>query len=240
MARLSLEQISEIAKKAEFEYVSGEYKNLKTVLMFKCKNNHVVPFTVEKLRRTPSCPVCTQFAQKDKAETEMGNILAKKGYRIMAMDNATKTSGWAILEDGKPVESGVFEADRSKDPTERIVEVSHWLSGMLYAWEVDTLGLENVQYEGNPQTLILLSKLLGVLEVTGYEVLHKLPIVVSVNTWRSYCGIKGANRIKKKEAAQNYVREKFGIVASQDRAEAICLGVYVASQSRFETEMISW
>jgi Holliday junction resolvasome RuvABC endonuclease subunit len=240
MARLTQEQIHEIAKESGFKFISGEYKNLKTVLMFECKNGHAVPFTVEKLRKKPKCPVCEQFSQKDKAETDMGNITVKKGHRVLAMDNATKTSGWAILENGKPIESGVFEADRSKEPIERIIEVSHWLSGMIYAWEIDTLGLENVQYGGNAQTLILLSKLLGVLEVTGYEILQKSPIVVSVNTWRSYCGIKGANRIKKKESAQDYVREKFGIVASQDRAEAICLGVYVASQCKFDTEMISW
>ena len=241
MARLTLEQIKETAKEAGFEYLSGDYQNLKSVLMFKCGNNHSVPLTVTKLRQKVSCPVCQQFEQRDKIETDIGLVTSKKGMRILALDNATNISGWAVIENGKPIESGIFKAQSSHDQMERIIEISQWLSGMIYAWEIDFLGLEDVYYSGNAQTLILLSKLLGVLDYIGREILEKPTIVVSPSTWRSHCGVKGKSKIKLKESAQSYVKETFGIVASQDRSDAICLGIYVSHKCRFDTEeMVSW
>lgn len=238
MARLTLDAVKTEIKELGYTYQEGEYKNLKSVLVVVCKEGHETTTTLHDLRKKRPCPTCSQFEVTDAEEVMMSKLPKKKGKRVLALDNATKVTGYSIFEDGKLLDHGVKKIDDSTKQNLRISYMKQWFVSMLTVWEIDAVGLENVQYQGNPQTLITLSKLLGALEVASLE-FNIEPYIVSSQTWKSFCKIKGKNRFQQKENAQNHVKARYGFVASQDAADAICLGEYVAAQERFG-ETVSW
>lgn len=59
------------------------------------------------------------------------------------------------------------------------------------------------------------------------EVLNSIGIPhtsVLSTSWKSSLGIKGRNRAEQKRNAQKYVNETYGVVATQDECDAICIG----------------
>lgn len=235
MAKLSIEKIKEELSSAGFSFKSGTYENLTSVLDIACKEGHVFPTTLKQVRtKKVKCPTCEGYDQAYEKEIKMATPSKKTGIRVLALDNATNKTGYSVFEGGKLLTHGV-KATTQKDSISKIIELKNWLVGMIKLWEIDRIGVENVQLQDNPQTLILLSKLLGVLEVAGQEITQKPVMVVSSSTWKSFCGIKGKNRSQQKEDAQRFIKVKFGFVATQDASDAICLGLYVVNQATLDT-----
>lgn len=240
MARKTHEEVVEELQSLGYKYVDGEYKNLDSPLEVVCNKNHETITTLKKLRRDPTCPICEMYSQIHLEEASVDvPPPTKKGRRILALDNATKVVGYAIFEDGELISSGVKEVPESSNSTKRIASVKHWMVAIIKHWKIDVLGLEDVYYSGNPQTCILLSKLLGVLENAGAELDLEVHTVLP-GTWRRYCNIKGRKRSVQKENAQRYVQKTHGVIASQDKADAICLGSYVLSKENRFGEIIKW
>lgn len=238
MARLNMDTVKAELEEHGLEYVSGEYQNLKSILTVKCPEGHEFLTSLQKVRRNSPCPTCFQYENMDILESQMMTPPIKKGKRILGIDNATKRAGFAIFEDGKYLYGGIKIMNEENPTAERIAELKQWLISMILLWEIDVVGLENVQYQGNPKTLITLAKLLGVLENAAYEVTRKSPYVVSASTWKSYSNVKGKNRDMQKQNAQRIVKEIYGIIVSSDLADAILLTRYVQSQERFGEEVV--
>lgn len=238
MARLTLEAVKQEIASLGYTYSEGDYKNLKSVLVVVCKEGHETTTTLHDLRKKRPCPTCAQFEVLEEEEIMMNQLPKKKGKRVLALDNATKVTGYAVFEDGALLEYGVKKVSDDTKQNLRISYMKQWFTSMLTVWQIDAVGLENVQYQGNPQTLITLSKLLGVLEVASLEFSIE-PYVVSSQTWKSFSKIKGRGRFQQKENAQRHVKEKYGLTVSQDAADAICLGEYVSAQERYGEE-VSW
>ena len=238
MAKLNMEIVKQEIEDAGLEYVSGEYSNLKSILTVKCHEGHEFLTSLQQIRKGAPCPTCFQYENMDSLEEKMITPPVKKGVRILAVDNATNTTGFAIFENGQYLYGGIKKAQ--KNPTaQRIAEMKQWFISMILLWEIDVVGLEQVQYQGNAQTLITLAKLLGVLENAAYEVTHKIPYVVPSVTWKSFSNVKGKNRDAQKENAQKTVKARFGILVSTDLADAILLGRYVCNEERFG-ETVEW
>lgn len=238
MARLSLEAVKKEIKELGFEYVSGKYSNLKSIIIVKCPEDHQSTTSLHDLRKRRPCPVCAQFEITEKTEQMMSKIPAKKGFRVLGIDNATMVTGYSIFEDGKLIHHGIKKVPSSTPQKLRIAYMKQWFISMLTVWDIDSVGLENVQYQGNAQTLIILSKLLGVLETASLE-FNIEPYIVPAATWKSFCNIKGRTRAQQKSNAQSHVWKKYKIRATEDAADAVCLGEYVAAQDRFGQE-VSW
>lgn len=238
MARLSMSAVKQELEDAGFEYTSGKYINLQSILTLKCSEGHEFLASLKQVRRGAPCPTCFQYENMEMMEEQMVTPPVKKGKRVLAIDNATHKTGFAIFEDGKYLHGGVKTAIKG-DTAVRIAEMKQWFISMVLLWDVDVIGLENVQYQGNAQTLITLSKLLGVLENAAYELTNKVPYVVPAVTWKSFSGVKGKNRDKQKENAQKIVKARFSLSVSSDLADAILLGRYVCNEERFG-EMVKW
>jgi hypothetical protein len=97
-------------------------------MIFECPNGHQVFAPWEKLRTRRDCPSCKQktFTQKE------GEILPKpKGAtRILALDQATKVTGYSIFDNGKLVKVGTFNTT-SDDEVARCVSVKNWFLSMI-------------------------------------------------------------------------------------------------------------
>lgn len=213
-----------------WKLVSTTYKNLKTPLEYICPKGHQVSDTYDNWRKHHICEECV----KEKTGNVTRNKQPIKGkdvrMRVLALDAATGVTGYAIYDDKKLVDYGTFSTDELMDSTSRINEVKHWLLDMINYTKPDAIGIENIQYQKNVKMFQTLANLQGVLLDTLHEL--KIPHKLAYSsTWRSFLGICGGEeRESAKQQAQNYVRLMYHIKATQDEADAICLGYYFAQQ----------
>lgn len=235
MAKLTKEQVAEELEKINFNWIGNEYKNLDSLLLVECEVGHTSLLSIKKARKGYECPTCKETEVALEGEREFDILQTKKGIRVLGIDGATKTSGWAIIEDDKLLSSGIKE-EKNPCHIHRIAKMRQWLLSMIEVYDIDVVVIEDVYISFNKQTAIMLAKLLGVLENASYSALGVKPIVISASTWKSHCGVKGRKRAEQKENAQNFVKKKYGIVASQDRADAICVATYGSYASKLSDD----
>lgn len=158
--------------------------------------------------------------------------------RLLALDQASRTSGYAIFEDDQLVESGTFTL-KSDDIGERLVQYRQYLSELTDKYEIDQVAFEDIQMQGqvnNVQTFKVLAEVFGVTQEFLAEQNYFYHIVSS-NTWKSKLQIKGRTRPEQKKNAQVYVLEHFGKKVSQDEADSICIGASIVLS---DTKTHSW
>ena len=131
MAKITLEQITEELAADGWLVLSSEYKNLDTEMIFECFEGHRVFAPWKKIRVKRECPICKKNSLV-KIENE---ILPKpKGVkRTLALDQATKVTGYAIFDDNKLVHYGKF-ASNSDNEIERLAIMKNWLVSMINNW----------------------------------------------------------------------------------------------------------
>lgn len=172
------------------------------------------------------------------------NYKSNDKRRILAIDQATTTSGWCIYDDLELIEFGKINMG-TQDSSLRIAQLRNWLIAMIKTWSPDHVAIEDIQlqqigkgYE-NVQTFKVLAHLQGVIINTciEYNIDYSL---VHVEKWRSYCDVKGKYRSDKKRSAQLKIEEWYKVSVTQDEADAICIGRYVANNYTKPVEMLTW
>ena len=245
MAKITIEQIKEEIAVDGWQLLSTEYKNLTTEMVFECQNGHKVYTSWGKIRARRECPVCRH---QDFTQVEDKILTKPKGAtRILALDQATKTTGYSIFDDGKLVKVGTFTTT-SDDEIARCVAVKNWFLSMLQNWKPDYIGIEGIQYQakvfdgdavGSVTLFQTLAHLQGTLLVACYEngiSCHVCP----TNTWRNACGVKGRSRADKKKSMQLLAQEWYGIKATDDEADAIGIGYYLHTVVTKNTAVDNW
>jgi len=221
-----------------WQLVSTEYKNLKTPLKMLCPKGHEVEDTYDHWRKYHICEKCLG-GKGNRIKKEVP--LKKEGtYRILALDAATAISGFSVYDDGDLVSYGTYNIDRDLDTTERINKFKYWLTDAVNKWCPDMVFVEHIQlqtYKGNQaqvETYRVLANLQGVILDTLFELDVPCELVYS-STWRKACGIGETNRENKKKAAQEKVATWYNIKATQDEADAICIGKYAIKHYKKST-----
>lgn len=244
MAKISIEQIKEEVSADGWKLLSLEYKNLDAELTFECPEGHQVFAPWKKIRVRRECPICKQttFQQTDKIIPK-----PKGATRILALDQATKTTGYSIFDDGKLVKYGTFNTT-SDDEIARCAAVKNWLISMINNWKPDNIGIEGIQYQpkvfdgdtvGSVTLFQTLAHLQGALLITCHEL--GIPCrVCPTNTWRNACGVKGRTRADKKKSMQLIAKEWYNIVASDDETDAIGIGYYMTTAINRNTTVTNW
>ena len=157
---------------------------------------------------------------------------------IIAVDQASNVSGYAIYEDGNLVKHGKVKFEGS--PTERINQVKVWLRGMVTELKQESdkveVVLEDIQMQKDVVTFKTLAWVQGVLLDMLHEEGIKTQLAFSTE-WKSTCGVKGRGRTEQKQNAQKYVQSQFGIKATQDECDAICLGYHIVKKN---DSVINW
>ena len=244
MAKITLDQIKQELEQEGWKVHSLEYKNLETEMTFECPNGHQVFAPWKKLRTRRDCPLCKEvtFQQSDK-------ILPKpKGAtRILALDQATKITGYSVFDDGKLVKYGTFNTT-SDDEVARCASVKNWFLSMIQNWRPDYVGIEGIQYQpkvfdgdtvGSVTLFQTLAHLQGILLVTCHE--NNIPYrICPTNTWRNVCGVKGRTRADKKKSMQLLAKSWYNIVATDDETDAIGIGYYMTTVVNKNTTVTNW
>ena len=247
MARFNINDLKKEFKELGWELISDKYINLSTQLEMICPNNHTIYMSYEKFRKNHICPVCArkELDLKDNIERKP----KKKGViRTLALDQATIVSGWSVYDGDNLIKYGTYTSNK-KDVEERIVEIKNYLISMIDFWQPDRVVLEDIQLQqfgpkssNNVEgvtTFKVLAHLQGVLINTLIE--NNIDYMIAhTGTWREHCGIKGKTRTDKKKSAQLMVKDLYGINASQDEADAICIGLYATQKKKANDSIISW
>lgn len=144
---------------------------------------------------------------------------------ILAVDQASRTSGYAIFQDGQLTACGTFTFDDSDIP-QRLVKIRNKVILLIQQYDINKVLLEDIQLQGqtnNVSTHKILAEVLGVLEELCAEL--KIPHeVIHSQTWKSVLSIKGRDRATQKRNAQIFVADTYNVKAAQDACDAICIG----------------
>lgn len=237
MARITLDTINEELAPTGWKCVSGEYKNLESELQFQCDEGHEVYASWKKIRIKRECPICKNNKFKKLVESVKPKIRGEK--RILALDQATHTTGWSIFDGNKLVRYGTFNTE-IKNETARINAIKNWMLSMISNWDPDCVAIEGIQFQeessGQKMSVTVfqgLARLQGVLMEACYAL--KVDFVVCpTNTWRNHCGVKGRYRADKKRSMQLIAKKEYDITVTDDEADAIGIGKYAADLNKIE------
>lgn len=150
---------------------------------------------------------------------------------ILALDQASRTSGWAVFCEDSLIASGTFTYD-DDNFSQRLVKIRNKVISLIHDYCITKVLLEDIQLQGqtnNVTTYKALAEVIGVLEELCCEL--KIPHeLIHSQTWKSTLNIKGRDRATQKRNAQAYVFETYNKKVTQDESDAICIGTsYIKS-----------
>ena len=141
-------------------------------------------------------------------------------FKILALDQASKTTGWAIATRKGVKKSGLIKVDPDLPYLERLRLMREQIQELIWKTNPSYVVFEDIQYQRNASAFQILGMLQGIIIAELFDNNLDFFIVPSV-TWKSYCGIKGKNRMVQKENSIKYVLEKYGREVTDDEADAI-------------------
>ena len=156
--------------------------------------------------------------------------------KILALDQASRISGWAIFEDNQLITYGKIDLSNIDDIGLRLYEIRQKIKDLIISHKIDKVILEDIYMDGqhinNVATFKVLAEVFGVL----YELCIDLNVEVEsvlAGTWKSTHGIKGKTRPEQKRNAQQWVIDTYKIKPTQDECDAICIGAHAIKQAAF-------
>lgn len=161
--------------------------------------------------------------------------------KLLALDQSSRCSGWAIFDDEELIDSGTFTL-KSDDIGERLVDYKKHVEKLICDNDIEEVAFEDIQMQNqinNVQTFKVLAEIFGVTQEYLVEQGHSYH-VVSSNTWKSQLNIKGKQRAEQKKNAQAYVLEHYNKKVSQDESDAICIGTCVVLQNKKKKADFNW
>lgn len=137
----------------------------------------------------------------------------------MGIDSSTTSTGWAVIDETGIISSGVI---RPKGNTiERIIEISQELCKIYREYEPIEVHIEDLSVTRNMKTMKSLSGLLYVILTSLYKQ-EAVITLLKPSQWRKG-KIEGRTREQLKQSAIQYVKQKYGLYAEEDTAEAIII-----------------
>lgn len=153
---------------------------------------------------------------------------------ILALDQASRTSGYSIFCDDQLIDSGTFTFS-SEDMAKRLMGIREAVAELIDKYCVEKIVLEDIQLQknvgSNVATYKALAEVIGVITELAAE--KKLPYeLIYSSSWKSGLNIQGRTRPEQKKSAQNYVLTTYGKKVSQDESDAICIGSYYTQNNK--------
>ena len=167
--------------------------------------------------------------------SRMGNLkedLVLQVSNLLALDQSSRTSGYAIFKNGELHDYGHFTYD-DVDMGVRLNKIKKKVLSLIQEYDIDEVAFEDIYMDGqrvnNVQTFKVLAEVLGVV----YELVTDLGLpntAVLAGTWKSTLNIKGTTRPEQKRNAQTYILNKYNKKPTQDECDAICIGDHILRQ----------
>lgn len=225
--KLELETIEKELKAKNLKLISKyeEYKNLNSPITVECLNGHKIETNLNTIRSDNFvCNICVGSSTVDE---NVSNTLVpeKKGYRIIGFDNASHNMGVAIFDDGKLVYYNLLQFSTGTT-LQRLNKIRDLLEKIIIPlWKPDFIQFEGVQHQNSYATYDVLVKLHGIFELACDRFGIQFESTRS-SEWRSHHAINKRNREADKKASIQKVKEMYGLVVTDDVAEAILIAKY--------------
>jgi Holliday junction resolvasome RuvABC endonuclease subunit len=150
---------------------------------------------------------------------------------ILALDQSTNITGWALFKNGKLFEHGYFDLGKlpksgDENQTNKRSVFKDKLASLIDKNNVKMVITEGVYYQKNPESYKNLSKFQG--RVQDFCKDNDLTCFSWANAgqWRKVIGVKGRKKVEYKQATKDYVIEKFDLSEdlTEDECDAIAIG----------------
>ena len=150
--------------------------------------------------------------------------------KILSLDQALQTSGYAIFEDNKLIKWGTFSTNASLPIEKRLDTIYNQLTLLDEEYNFDYIFFEDTQKQVNLDTYKRLCYVQAIIMLWCKQCGVKEYIVLSSSHWRKLLKDKykvawGRKREEQKKAAQQLVEQLFDKKVTQDEADAICINV---------------
>lgn len=236
--KYTIQTIQEILDESGWKIESDTYQNLDEPLTFECPEGHKVYDTWRHIRTNQRCPICEQ--NKYKNQSHSPHKKNKDTIRTLALDQSSRITGYSIYDNDTLVDYGVFEATQS-DEIARANQLKQWVISMCSLWNIDWVGIEGVQLQQNMgvTTFQTLCRVQGILMNTCYDLKIHYQICPT-NTWRAHCGVTGRYRADKKRSCQLLIKKWYDVSVTEDEADAIGIGKYMAEKITKQTKVTIW
>ena len=161
--------------------------------------------------------------------------------KLLSLDLSTKSSGWAIFQDGLLVDYGCITSS-STDLLKRIDIMTDGFKEILDKHnDINRIIVRPENGMQNLKTHRALMWLQGAIALMIYHWNKKIELeLIYPSSWRAAIGIKTGRGIKRtslKEKDMQFVKENYNLDVNDDIADAICIGY--ANCHDVETE-INW
>lgn len=150
--------------------------------------------------------------------------------KLLALDQSSRITGWAVFDNGKLVNYGKFNAEVvGVNIGDRLEFIRNKIRKLIEDNQIDEVIMEDIQMQGNVvnnvQTFKILAEVFGVISELLVEM--KIPqSAVLASSWKSALGIKGRARAEQKQNAQKWVVDTYSVKPTQDECDAICIGAH--------------
>lgn len=145
---------------------------------------------------------------------------------LIALDESTTCTGYAVFDDGELIEHGIFSF-KSKDVLERVSLIMEEIEELIKTYKPSNMVIEDVQITMNAATAKSLLGLQFMIEVYAHR--NNISCETYRTTkWRKILGLSNSrslDRKAKKQETIDYVKDKYGIdVLKDDESDAIAIG----------------
>lgn len=159
--------------------------------------------------------------------------------KLLALDQSSYTTGYAVFEDDKPVIVSHFTVSGT-DLGIRLEKIRKKVQSLIEDNNIDYVIFEDIQLQeingsrtAGIKTFKVLAEVFGVINelLTEMKVPHDavLPII-----WKATFKIAGKGREKEKKLAQEKVLATYSIHCTEDEADATLIGAYAVKQQQTE------
>jgi Holliday junction resolvasome RuvABC endonuclease subunit len=145
---------------------------------------------------------------------------------LIALDESTTCTGYAVFDDSELIEHGTFSF-KSKDVLERVSLIMEEIENLIDTYKPDNMIIEDVQITMNAATAKSLLGLQFMIEVYAHR--NNISCETYRTTrWRKILGLSNSralDRKAKKQETIDYVKDKYGIeILKDDESDAIAIG----------------
>lgn len=158
---------------------------------------------------------------------------------LLALDQSSHTTGYAIFRDNYPVVVSHFDAE-GKELGDRLVWIRNKIIFLIKEYDIDEVVFEDIQLQdmnGDKTTGIKTFKILAEVFGVVYELLTELEIdftIVPPVVWKATFKIAGKGRKIEKQLAQKYVLNTYKLNCTEDEADAVCIGAHIVKKAQSE------
>lgn len=166
--------------------------------------------------------------------------------KILALDQSTRVTGWAVFADGDLQEYGKFDAENAgPDIGKRLTYIREKVQALIDKHNIQKVLIEEIQLQNTVGNNVVTYKKLAYVQAVLIQMLDELKLpyeVIASSSWKSTLGIKGRARAEQKKNAQELIATKYNINVIQDIADAICIGLAFLQKNSLaaDKEQCAW